>query len=151
MKNRMENKPTPESIKEAIKTEFAFLVDSYGFSEVSAMPPSDDIYSEVHFEKKNWKIAILTTAHGTKVSLQLILPDGIRGFLSHLFEPELSKSSKNKFGGNIYDDIKYESQCLLNYGSMLLKGETIDFERVLGTITNKQQQWAMDTGILTKA
>ena len=151
MKNNMKKNPTPQSIKEAIKSEFAFLVDSYGFSEVVVMPQSDDIYSEVHFEKKNWKIAILTTAYGAKVSLQLISPDGIRGFLSHILEPEIGKPSKIKYDGNVFDDIKSNSQCLQKYGSTLLKGETIDFERVLETITNKQQQWAMNAGILTKA
>jgi len=128
----------PKAVRDAIRTNFAFLL-SHGYTEVPVSPPSDECYAEVHFQKNEWRIAALTTAHGTRITLELVSPEGERGFLSHL--------SDRKPGVDVMDDIRVKAQLLQEDGVALLQGSVHDFENVLETVTKRQQQWIEESGI----
>jgi hypothetical protein len=142
---------TPDDIRKAIRFEFKFLVDLYGYREVPPSPPTHDMYSEVQFEKRKWKIAILNTAHGTQATVQLVSPENERGFLSFLIDSKNAKSIRAKFEANIFGDIQYEAQNLKTYGALLLEGDNKDFEQVLNSLLKKQQRWLVESGIMSES
>ena len=141
----------PDDIRKAIRLEFNFLIDLHGYKEVPPSPPSHDMYSEVHFEKRKWRIAVLNTAHGTRATVELVSPENERGFLSFLIDPKTAKSTRTKFEANIFGDIQYQAQNLKKNGAMLLEGDIKDFEHVLNMLLEKQQRWLVESGIMSEA
>jgi hypothetical protein len=129
---------SPKAIGDTIRSSFAFLL-SHGYAEVPVSPPSDECYAEVQFKKNDWRIAVLTTAHGTRITLVLVSPDGERGFLSHLADREP--------GADLLDDIRVQALFLQEHGLALLQGSVHDFKSVLETITERQLKWVAESGI----
>lgn len=130
--------PSAVAIRAAIRRHFAFLVE-HGYTEMPVSPPTAECYAEVHFQKSHWRIAVLTTAHSTKVTMHIILPDGQRGFLSHLGDSES--------GADVMGDIQSKAHFLREHGLELLEGNTDAFRRVLNAIIKRQQKWIEESGI----
>jgi len=142
---------TPDDIRKAIRLEFNFLIDLHDYKEVPPSPPSHDMYSEVHFEKRKWRIAVLNSTHGSRATVELVSPENERGFLSFLIDPQITKPIRTKFEANIFGDIQYQAQNLKQYGAMLLQGDIKDFEHVLKVLLEKQQKWLVESGIMSEA
>lgn len=130
--------PSTESIRDAIRKHFGFLLE-HGFTEVEPCPQTDDGYAEMNFAKSNWRIAVLTTSHGTKITLHIISPDGRRGFLSHL--------GNSKSESDVMSEIQSKAKFLQKNGLSLLQGNASDFQSVFEAVTEKHQQWIKKTGI----
>ncbi len=134
--------------KALIRTNFEYLVSSYGFHEDLNIT-SDPIYSEVRFTKTGWTISILTIAHGTKISLRLDSPQGISGFLSHLFQIFDKHYDKRVESTNdILASIRLESDCLSQFGKPILEGDPIQMKKILDTLIDEQGKWLRNIGIL---
>jgi hypothetical protein len=150
----MENKAhssSPDAIRQAIRREFAFLIDAYGFSEEPVFPPSDDIYAEVHFKKEEWRIAVLTTAHGTQVSMELVSPDGERFSFSYILDSKSAKLARTRFEPGLLGDIRCKAGCLQTYGSSLLRGSRHDFESAFEMMRSKHRRWIVESGLMSEA
>jgi hypothetical protein len=128
----------PNEIINAIHQEFNFLVETYGFNEILPQPPSAEMYSEVQFEKSNWRIAILATAHSTQISVELISPDKNRASLSFL-EISTSNYKKLKVAENLFEDIINEAIKLKIYGNKLLDGNEKDFKIIIEEILKRPE------------
>jgi hypothetical protein len=151
MKDNTMNNPTPETIRKAIRQEFAFLIETYGYLDVPVSPSSDEIYAEVHFMKEDWRIAVLTTAHGSRATVQIISPKSQRGSFYHLVDSKATKVARSEIEADLFGDIRYQAQCLREYGVPILEGDQRDFESVFKLISEKQRKWLVKSGIMSEA
>lgn len=130
-----------KDIRGLLKKEFEFLITDYNFHENSDLD-ADDVYSEVRFEKNNWKISIITTSHGSKISLRLISPTNEFGFLSHYFRKLDAKFNENENKTiTLIDSIHFYSEFLMKYGHDLLIADTEKLTRILGILRTEQEFW----------
>jgi hypothetical protein len=134
--------------KALIRANFEYLISLHGFDEDLNIT-SDPIYSEVRFTKTGWTISILTIAHGTKISLRLESPQGISGFLSHLFQIFDKRYNKRAETTNdILASIRLESDCLSQFGKPILEGDPIQMKKILDTLIDEQEKWLRKVGLL---
>jgi hypothetical protein len=132
-----ENKNTQRQITE----HFGYLVTDHGFADDLGVS-TDDIYSEVRFRKNDWTISIVTTAHGTKISLKLISPTDDFGFLNHYFntvETDYNKTEKKT--KSLLDNIRFHSEFLKTNGKDLLTADTQGLTEILAFIKSEQMKW----------
>ena len=130
-----------KNIRGLIKEHFSYLITDYNFVDDPNID-TDDIYSEVRFKKNDWIISVVTTAHGTKISMKLISPSDDFGFLSHFLE-KIDKNYETKNRTKTLDnDIQFHSDFLRIYGHDIL---TADPERLIGILDytkSEQMKWA---------
>lgn len=62
-----------KQIQGFIREKFAYLLTGHGFIE--DFVDIDDFYSEVRLKKNNWILSIVTSDHGTNISIKLIHPN----------------------------------------------------------------------------
>ena len=129
------------AIRDSIRSNFAFLAH-HGFVEVEPSPRQDEVYAEVQFEKGNWRIAIFTMSHGTKITLRIISPDGESGVLSYLADSEGGK--------DVISDIQSKAKFLRKYGTLLLLGDSEDFELVFNNVIERHLKRLDEHGMLKR-
>jgi hypothetical protein len=130
-----------KSIQRQIREHFSYLMTDDGFSDDLSVS-TDDSYPEVRFKKNDWAISIVTTAHGTKISLNLISPTGDFGFLSHYFKT--IETDYNKTEGktkNLMDNIRFHSDFLRTNGKDILIADTKRLTEILEFIKSEQMKW----------
>jgi hypothetical protein len=137
--------------RKSIRTEFGFLIDLYGFHEVPPIPPIADIYTEVHFKKNGWIIAVKNTAHGTKATLQLVSPENKRAFLGYLFKPKLKKKARRNQTDPFLTDLKIMARCLREYGTLILEGDDKKLRQAFKSAILLHENWLVQSGTMTEA
>ena len=129
------------NIQRLIREQFSYLVTDCDFFD-DPNTDTDDIYSEVRFKKNDWKISIVTTAHGTKISLNLISPTDDFGFLSHYLTAIDTDYDKTEKGTrNLQENIRFQSQFLRTNGKDILAFDTQRLTRILDFIKLEQLKW----------
>jgi hypothetical protein len=129
-----------KNIRELIKEHFNYLVTDYGFVDDPEIK-ADKIYSEVRFKKNDWTISIVTTAHGTKISMNLISPEDDFGFLNHYFktvDKGYETKSKTKTLG---DNIQFHSDFLRSHGQDLSRADPKRLTDILSLTKSEQMKW----------
>lgn len=124
-----------------IRNYLGYLFTDNGFADDSDID-TDDIYSEVKFKKNKWTVSIVTTAHGTKISLSIISPTNDFGFLSHYFktvDKDYSKTESNT--KNLGDNLRFYSEFLKTYGQDIFTADTKRLTEILVFIKKEQIKW----------
>lgn len=137
---------TAQKNREIIRANFQYLISTFGFEE-EPESKSDAFYSEVRYTKNDWVISIKTTAHGTKISLRLISPQGDFGLLSLLFQ--LSDKTYMDAYWNTKDitaNIRLNSDYLSRLGQPILKGDPIQLKETLDTLLEEHKKWLPRSG-----
>lgn len=128
-------------IQRQIREHFGYLVTDYGFVD-DLNSDTDNIYSEARFKKNDWVISIVTTAHGTKISLNLISPKNYFGFLSHYFKTvETNYNKTDKRMKDLLDNIQFHSGFLKTNGKDILTGDAQRLTDILDFIKLEQMKW----------
>ena len=132
----------PENIRRLVRKNFDYLTTTFGFVEELNIT-TDNIYSEVQYKKSDWTLSIVTTAHGTKISLSLISPTGDIGFLTHYFNI-LDSNYENPLDRTMVlaDNVKYNSGFLKIHGQDILEGNPIRLTDILDLIKIEHEKWA---------
>ncbi len=130
-----------KNIRGLIREHFSYLITDYDFVDDLDLD-TDDIYSEVRFRKNDWKVSIVTTAHGTKISMRLISPKNDFGFLSHYFDA-VDKEYKKTEGGtkNLGESIRYYSELLRTKGLDILTADSGRLTTILELIKVEHDKW----------
>jgi len=130
-----------KNIQRQIRERFDYLITDFGFVD-DLKVDTDDIYSEVRFKKNDWIISIVTTAHGTKISLNLISPTDDFGFLSHYFKTvEKGYNKADRRTKNLKDNIRFHSEFLRTNGKEILTADTQRLTDILDFTKSEQIKW----------
>ncbi len=131
---------SPENIRRAIQENFNYLITSFGFVEVLNFK-TDKIYSEVRYKKNEWTISIVTTAHGTKISLSILSPTDDFGFLGHYFETIDNQYYEKNNTKELAENIAFNSDFLKLNGAEVLEANHLKLTKILDIVKSKQDAW----------
>ncbi len=130
-----------KNIQRQIREHFDYLITDFGFVD-DLNVDTDDIYSGVKFKKNDWIISIVTIAHGTKISLNLISPTHDFGFLSHYFKTvETDYNKTDQRTRNLLDNIRFHSEFLRTNGKDILTADTQRLTDILDFTKAEQMKW----------
>jgi len=130
-----------KNIRGLIREHFSYLITDYDFVDDPNID-TDNIYSEVRFKKNDWKVSIVTTAHGTKISMTLISPKDDFGFLSHYFNMVDHDYKKNESGTkNLRDSLRFYSDFLRTHGHEILTTDSERLKKILELIKAEHEKW----------
>ncbi len=100
-----------------IRENFAYLLTGHGFIE--DFDDIDDFYSEVRLKKNNWILSIVTSDHGTNISIKLFDPNKEFYSLYHYFETLDSEYNRLTSRIKLVAPINYDTEFLNHHRALV--------------------------------